>query len=131
MEQFYPLHARVCGKCFLVQLEQFECPEKIFGDYAYFSSYSKSWLNHARKYADGIAERFHLDGKSLVVEVASNDGYLLQYFRAKGIPVIGVEPAQNVAQAAEEKGIRTIAKFFGARTVPLHHVYSEHATLVV
>ena len=131
MEQFYPLHARVCGKCFLVQLEQFECPEKIFGDYAYFSSYSKSWLNHARKYADGIAERFHLDGKSLVVEVASNDGYLLQYFQAKGIPVLGVEPAQNVAQAAEEKGIRTVAKFFGVRTARELQADGQEADLIV
>ena len=116
MEPFYPLRARVCGECFLVQLEQFEAPEKIFGDYAYFSSYSESWLNHARKYAEGMTERFRLNGKSLVVEVASNDGYLLQYFQAKGIPVLGVEPAQNVAQAAEKKGVRTVTKFFGVRT---------------
>jgi len=116
MEPFYPLHARVCAQCFLVQLEQFECPDKIFGDYAYFSSYSESWLKHAREYADRMVERFHLDGKSLVVEVASNDGYLLQYFQAKGIRVLGVEPAQNVATAAEKRGIPTLAKFFGART---------------
>ena len=116
MEPFYPLHARVCGQCFLVQLEQFEVPEKIFGDYAYFSSYSESWLDHARQYANRMTERFRLDGNSLVVEVASNDGYLLQYFKAAGIPVLGIEPAQNVAKTAEEKGIPTLTKFFGTRT---------------
>ena len=131
MEPFYPLHAFVCDKCFLVQLEQFECPEKIFGDYAYFSSYSESWLNHARKYAESMTERFDLDGKSLVVEVASNDGYLLQYFQAKGIPVLGVEPAQNVAQAAEKKGIHTLAKFFGVHTARELKVGGQQADLIV
>jgi 2-polyprenyl-3-methyl-5-hydroxy-6-metoxy-1,4-benzoquinol methylase len=116
MERFYPLHARVCGRCFLVQLEQFELPEQIFGDYAYFSSFSESWLDHARKYAERMTERFHLNEKSLVLEVASNDGYLLQYFQAAGIQVCGVEPAQNVAKAAEKKGIRTLTKFFGTST---------------
>jgi 2-polyprenyl-3-methyl-5-hydroxy-6-metoxy-1,4-benzoquinol methylase len=115
MEPFYPLHARVCDRCFLVQLEQFECPERIFGDYAYFSSYSESWLNHAREYAKRMTERFRLDQKSLVIEIASNDGYLLQYFQAKGVPVLGVEPAQNVAKTAQEKGIATLAKFFGVQ----------------
>jgi SAM-dependent methyltransferase len=116
MEPFYPLHARVCGQCFLVQLEQFESPDNIFSEYAYFSSYSESWLAHAREYAELMTERFQLGGDSLVMEVASNDGYLLQYFLAKGISVIGIEPAQNVAQAAVDRGIRTVAKFFGTRT---------------
>ncbi len=116
MEPFYPLHARVCDKCFLVQLEEFESPENIFGEYAYFSSYSESWLAHAREYTELMIERFHLGQESLVMEVASNDGYLLQYFQAKGISVLGVEPAQNVAKAAEQKGVRTVAKFFGSRT---------------
>lgn len=116
MEPFYPLHARVCGRCFLVQLEQFESPENIFSEYAYFSSYSESWLAHAREYAELMTERFRLGGDSLVMEVASNDGYLLQYFLAKGISVIGIEPAQNVAKAAVDRGIRTVEKFFGTRT---------------
>ena len=131
IEPFYPLHARVCGRCFLVQLEQFECPENIFGDYAYFSSYSESWLRHAREYAEAMTERFHLNGKSLVVEVASNDGYLLQYFQAKGIPVLGVEPAQNVAQAAEQRGIRTLAKFFGVLTARELQTSGQLADLLV
>jgi 2-polyprenyl-3-methyl-5-hydroxy-6-metoxy-1,4-benzoquinol methylase len=131
MEPFYPLHARVCGQCFLVQLEQFESPRKIFGDYAYFSSYSESWLNHARQYAEGMTERFRLDGKSLVVEIASNDGYLLQYFQVKGIPVLGVEPAENVAQAAEKRGIRTLAKFFGVRTARELQAGGQQADLIV
>ena len=131
MEPFFPLHARVCGQCFLVQLEQFECPEKIFGDYAYFSSYSQSWLNHARVYAERMIERFRLSPKSLVVEIASNDGYLLQYFREKDIPVLGVEPARNVAQAAEKKGIRTLAKFFGTNTAREMRTAGQQADLIV
>jgi 2-polyprenyl-3-methyl-5-hydroxy-6-metoxy-1,4-benzoquinol methylase len=116
MERFYPLHARVCGRCFLVQLEQFERPENIFEDYAYFSSYSESWLRHACEYAENIIERQQLGSDHLVVEIASNDGYLLQYFQAKGVRVLGVEPARNVALAAVEKGIRTVSRFFGVRT---------------
>ena len=113
MEPFYPLHAYVCGKCFLVQLEEFEPPERIFGDYAYFSSYSDSWLRHAEDYARRMTARLGLGAASLVVEVASNDGYLLQYFKAAGVPVLGVEPARNVAQAAIERGIPTVTEFFG------------------
>ena len=105
MEPFYPLHAKVCEVCFLVQLEEFEKPENIFSDYAYFSSYSESWLQHARVYAERMCERFHLTEQSLVVELASNDGYLLQYFVQKGIPVLGVEPSQNVAAVARKNGI--------------------------
>jgi 2-polyprenyl-3-methyl-5-hydroxy-6-metoxy-1,4-benzoquinol methylase len=113
MEPFYPLHCLVCASCFLVQLEEFEKPEIIFGDYAYFSSYSDTWLQHAREYTEVILERLHLTGKSYVIEVASNDGYLLQYFLNKGIPALGIEPAANVARVAREKGIATLEGFFG------------------
>ncbi|MDP2480836.1 MAG: class I SAM-dependent methyltransferase [Candidatus Palauibacterales bacterium] len=112
-EMFYPLHARVCEDCFLVQLEKFEQPEVIFGDYAYFSSYSDSWLKHAEAYVRMATDRFGLGQDSLVVELASNDGYLLQYFVEHDVPVLGVEPAANVAAAAEEKGIPTRVRFFG------------------
>ena len=113
MEPFYPLRALVCAKCFLVQLEEFETPEQIFSDYAYFSSYSSSWLEHSRRYAEQMIERLGLDGDSQVVEIASNDGYLLQFFRQHEISVLGVEPAANVAEVAIEKGIPTVVEFFG------------------
>ena len=114
-EPFYPLHVWVCGRCFLVQLEQFEPPEHIFSDeYAYFSSYSDSWLAHCRRYVDDMSRRFGLGKKSLVIEIASNDGYLLQYFVQRGVPVLGIEPAANCAQVAEQKGVRTRVAFFGA-----------------
>jgi 2-polyprenyl-3-methyl-5-hydroxy-6-metoxy-1,4-benzoquinol methylase len=116
-EPTYPLHAYVCPACYLVQLEEFETPENIFSDYAYFSSYSETWLKHAETYARKMVERFGYYTASLVVEVASNDGYLLQYFKAKGIPVLGIEPARNVAVIAEAKGIPTVTKFFGEKTV--------------
>ncbi len=116
MERFYPLHAYVCAKCFLVQLEEFVSPEEIFSEYAYFSSYSESWVEHMRIYADMITARLRLDSRSLVVEVASNDGYMLQHFVAKGIPVLGIEPAENIAAAAISKGIPTLIKFFGEET---------------
>ena len=116
MEPFYPLLVRVCDACFLVQLAEYVRPGDIFTDYAYFSSYSTSWLDHARRYVDAMTERFALGGGSRVVEIASNDGYLLQYFVAKGIPVLGVEPAANVARAAEEKGVPTWVGFFGAES---------------
>ena len=112
-ETFYPLHAWVCDACLLVQLEAFESPETIFGDYAYFSSYSASWLRHAEQYATMARERFALTRDALVVEVASNDGYLLRNFTAAGIPVLGIEPARNVAAEAERNGIPTRAEFFG------------------
>jgi len=99
MEPFYPLEAYVCDSCFLVQLDEFETPQNIFRDYPYFSSFSDSWLRHAKTYADRMVPRLGLDHKSLVLEIASNDGYLLQYFQHRGIPVLGVEPAENVAQA--------------------------------
>jgi SAM-dependent methyltransferase len=112
MEPFYKLHVYVCEKCFLVQLEEFVAPENIFTEYAYFSSYSDSWVEHMRRYADQVTERLRLGPHSRVVEVASNDGYLLQHFVKKGIPVLGIEPAVNVARVAIEKGIPTLVKFF-------------------
>jgi SAM-dependent methyltransferase len=112
-EPFYPLHARVCDRCFLVQLDELASPESIFSDYAYFSSYSTTWLEHAATYAEQIARRLDLGPESLVVEIASNDGYLLQYFAEQSIPVLGVEPAANVAEVAREKGIPTEVRFFG------------------
>ena len=116
MERFYPLHVYVCDNCFLVQLLEYVSPDKIFSDYAYFSSYSDSWLKHARNYVEMAIPRFGLDSKSQVVEIASNDGYLLQYFVQRGIPVLGVEPAANVAAVAERKGISSLVKFFGKKT---------------
>jgi SAM-dependent methyltransferase len=116
MEPFYPLHAYTCGQCFLVQLGEFESPEHIFSDYAYFSSYSSTWLEHSQRYVEAMTERFGLGASSRVVEIASNDGYLLQYFVQKGIPVLGIEPAANVAVAAEERGVTTLVKFFGVET---------------
>lgn len=113
-EVYYPLHVYVCTRCFLVQLEEFERVENIFGDYLYFSSYSDSWLKHAENYCNKMATRLGLNRKSFVVEVASNDGYLLQYFVRLGIRVLGVEPAANVAKVAEEKGVPTLVKFFGS-----------------
>jgi SAM-dependent methyltransferase len=114
MERFYPLRAWVCAECFLVQLEQFEAPAGIFSEYAYFSSYAESWLAHAERYVEAMIPRFGLGAASRVVEIASNDGYLLQYFKRRGVPVQGIEPAANVARAAEEKGIPTLVEFFGS-----------------
>jgi SAM-dependent methyltransferase len=116
MEPFYPLRALVCGRCFLVQLEEFETPEAIFSDYAYFSSYSSSWLDHSRRYAEQMIERLGLGSDSHVVEIASNDGYLLQFFHDRQIPVLGIEPAANVAKVALQKGIPTLVEFFGRET---------------
>ncbi len=117
MEPFYPLHAFVCSTCFLVQLEEFESPTHIFSDYLYFSSYATSWLDHARRYADAMVERLGLTQASQVVEVASNDGYLLQFFKQHGVGVLGIEPAANVARhAIEEKGVPTEVAFFGQAT---------------
>jgi 2-polyprenyl-3-methyl-5-hydroxy-6-metoxy-1,4-benzoquinol methylase len=115
MESFYPLHVFVCDQCFLVQLEEFVSPDKIFTEYAYFSSYADSWLEHSRRYTEQMVDRFNLTGKSLVVELASNDGYLLQYFVRKNVPVLGIEPAANVARVAVEKKVPTLVKFFGER----------------
>src|SRR5690349_397062 len=115
-ETFYPLHVRLCGECLLVQLPAYVPGEDIFSDYAYFSSYSDSWVAHAKRYADDMIERLGLTAQSLVTEVASNDGYLLQHFKAEGIPVLGVEPAGNVAEAARARGIPTEVQFLGADT---------------
>ncbi len=116
VEPFYPLHAYVCGDCKLVQLQEFVSPDSIFSEYAYFSSYSTSWVEHARRYALMMVERFKLGTQSKVMEIASNDGYLLQHFVAAGVPVLGIEPAANVAKVAVDKGVATTVRFFGRET---------------
>jgi SAM-dependent methyltransferase len=116
MEPFYPLAAKVCGDCFLVQLQEYVAPEAIFGEYAYFSSFSDAWLKHAQHYVDMISARLGLGAGHRVVELGSNDGYLLQYFVKRGIPVLGIEPAANVARAAEARGVPTRTLFFGEET---------------
>ena len=114
-EVFYPLKLFVCDKCFLVQIDEYKKSGEIFNqEYAYFSSFSTTWLDHARKYVDMITKRLRLDAESHVMEIASNDGYLLQYFLEKQIPCLGIEPSANTAQAAREKGIETLEEFFGA-----------------
>jgi SAM-dependent methyltransferase len=112
-EMFYPLRAYVCARCFLVQLPEHVAPDEIFSDYAYFSSYSTSWVDHARRYVGTVTERFGLGPSSLVMEIASNDGYLLQHFVSAGVPVLGVEPAANVAAAAVARGVPSLVRFFG------------------
>jgi 2-polyprenyl-3-methyl-5-hydroxy-6-metoxy-1,4-benzoquinol methylase len=124
MERFYPLHAYVCSNCFLVQVEEFVSPDEIFSDYAYLSSYSDSWVEHARQYVEMISKRLGLHAGSYVVEIASNDGYLLQHFVAKGIPCLGVEPAANVAEIARGKGIETEVCFFGEESAK--RIASKH-----
>jgi 2-polyprenyl-3-methyl-5-hydroxy-6-metoxy-1,4-benzoquinol methylase len=116
MEPFYPLHVHVCDDCMLVQLPAMETSESIFGDYAYFSSYSDSWLQHAEAYTRLMVERFGFNESSRVIEIASNDGYLLQYFKMRGVPILGIEPARNVAATAIDKGIPTVVKFFSVHT---------------
>jgi SAM-dependent methyltransferase len=113
-ERFYPLAAYVCGACFLVQLEEYVAPEEIFTEYAYFSAFSDAWLRHAQRYVDVIVEKLRLGPASRVIELGSNDGYLLQYFVKKGIPVLGIEPATNVAVAARQRGVETLTRFFSA-----------------
>ncbi|KZD00631.1 MULTISPECIES: class I SAM-dependent methyltransferase [unclassified Thalassospira] len=120
----YPLHARVCSNCFLVQVDDVVPPSEIFSHYAYFSSYSSSWVEHARKYCEAATERLGLGKDSFVVEVASNDGYLLQHFVVKSIPVLGVEPAANIAKEAEKKGVKSLVAFFGKETA--EKVVAEH-----
>jgi 2-polyprenyl-3-methyl-5-hydroxy-6-metoxy-1,4-benzoquinol methylase len=130
-ETFHPLHARVCGQCFLVQLSHGVSPQEIFGHYAYFSSYSESWLAHGRRFSDDAIASLKLGPTSRVVEVASNDGYLLQHFAAKGVPVLGIEPAANVAQAAIERGIQTVVHFFGsALAAELRHEHGAADVLI-
>jgi SAM-dependent methyltransferase len=116
MEPFFPLHAYLCEKCFLVQLEEFETPASIFTEYAYFSSFSESWLEHAKRTANTMVDRFQFGSDSQVVEIASNDGYLLQFYQQRNVRVMGIEPAANVAETARQKGIPTLAKFFGVET---------------
>lgn len=116
MEPFYPLEAYVCKECYLVQLAELQKPEQLFTNYAYFSSYSNSWLKHARAYVNHMVERFGFNSTSQVIEIGSNDGYLLQYFKEKGIPVLGIEPARNVAEIARAAGIPTVVQFFGVQS---------------
>src|SRR5579862_9455459 len=130
-EHYYPLHVYVCESCFLVQLEEYESAENIFSDYAYFSSYSDSWLKHAETYCDKMTRQFGLGAQSFVVEVASNDGYLLQYFVRRNIPVLGIEPAANVASVAVEKGVPTLVRFFGARLATDFAIEGKCADLVL
>jgi len=115
MEPFYPLHTYVCSECFLVQLTEQSRPQDIFSEYAYFSSYSDSWLKHAADFAGEAIKRFALDSNSRIVEIGSNDGYLLRFFMEAGIPSLGIEPAANIAAAARERGIETVVSFFNSR----------------
>jgi SAM-dependent methyltransferase len=131
MERFYPLHAFVCTDCKLVQLQEFETPQAIFSDYLYFSSYSPSWLAHCERYAEEAISRLGLDERSRVVEIASNDGYLLQFFVRRGIPVLGIEPAENVAIVARANGIPTEALFFGSSTAARLRDEGRTADLIV
>lgn len=131
-EKFYPLKVFVCDHCLLVQLEEFESPDHIFSDYAYFSSFSSSWVEHARRYCEMMTARFGLGASSQVVEIASNDGYLLQHFKSKGIPVLGVEPAANVAKVAwDTKAIPSIVKFFGVETAKEMVVNGQRADVLL
>jgi SAM-dependent methyltransferase len=130
-EVYYPLHVYLCERCFLVQLEEYETPDNIFSDYAYFSSYSDSWLKHAENYCDAMVRRFGLGRKSLVIEAASNDGYLLQYFVQRNIPVLGIEPAANVAKVAVEKGVPTLVKFLGTQLAKELAAQGRNADLVL
>lgn len=131
MEPYYPLHAYVCDVCYLVQLPEFQTPEKIFSDYAYFSSYSETWLRHAEDYTETMMSRFGYGPNSRVIEIASNDGYLLQYFKKRSVPVLGIEPAKNVAQVANEAGIPTIVKFFGTQTAQELAAEGKRADLII
>lgn len=131
MEPFYPLHVYICEHCFLVQIQEYVNPEHIFSEYAYFASYSDTWLQHASAYTEMVVERFGLHKESQVVEIASNDGYLLQYFVSKGIPALGIEPATNVAKVAIEKGVRTVTEFFGEKTARKLAAEGKRADLLI
>ena len=131
MEAFYPLHVYVCDHCFLVQLEEYVSREEIFTEYAYFSSYSDDWLKHSEEYVSKMIANLQLDGRSRVVELASNDGYLLQFFVESGIPVLGIEPARNIARVAEEKGVHTLVEFFGRNLADQLHEEGKSADLLV
>ncbi len=130
MEPYFPLRVMVCGSCFLVQLREYVAPDDIFTHYAYFSSFSTSWVAHAKAYCEAMARRFALGAGSLVVEIASNDGYLLQHFHPLGVPAIGVEPAANVAGAARAKGVETIVDFFGVRLAETMRSQGRSADLI-
>jgi C-methyltransferase C-terminal domain/Putative zinc binding domain/Methyltransferase domain len=131
MEPFYPLHVRACARCWLVQLPAFVPPEEIFTEYAYFSGYSAAWVEHARAYVEMIRARLELGETDLVVELASNDGYLLQHFVGTGVPILGIDPAANVAAAAEERGVPTLVEFFGRETAQRLAAEGRRASLVV
>jgi 2-polyprenyl-3-methyl-5-hydroxy-6-metoxy-1,4-benzoquinol methylase len=131
MEPHYPLEVYICDNCFLVQLDEFESPEKIFSDYAYYSSYSDTWLKHAKNYVDKMTGLINLTTQSYVIEIASNDGYLLQYFVEKGIPVLGIEPARNVAEAAIQKGIPTETVFWDTKTAKRLASEGKYADLLL
>jgi len=130
-ETKYPLCVFVCEKCFLVQLEEYESPENIFSDYAYFSSYSETWLKHAKDYTTMIIAKFHLKNDSQIIEIASNDGYLLQFFKEKNFPILGIEPAVNVAKSAIEKGITTLIEFFNSETAKQLKQSGKEADLII
>jgi SAM-dependent methyltransferase len=131
MEPYYPLHAMVCEECFLVQLQEYVNPESIFTEYAYFSSYSTSWVEHARRYCEKITARLRLGPNSRVYEIASNDGYLLQHFLPLGVPVTGIEPAANVAEVARQKNIPTLVEFFGLRVAQRLASEGKQADLII
>jgi SAM-dependent methyltransferase len=131
MEPFYPLHAYVCGQCFLVQVEEYVRPEAIFGEYAYFSSYAATWLRHAETYTAMIVARLGLGATSRVIELGSNDGYLLQYFVARGVPVLGIEPAANVAEAAVARGVPTLVRLFGRETAEALAAEGRRGDLII
>jgi hypothetical protein len=131
VEPFYPLHVRVCTRCWLVQLPSFVPPGEIFSEYAYFSAYSTSWVEHARTYVDAVSERLGLGADDLVVELASNDGYLLQHFVGTDVPVLGIDPAANVARAAEERGVPTLVDFFGRGLAERLAGEGKRASLIV
>ena len=131
MECFYPLHAFVCGACFLVQLEEFESPTDIFTEYAYYSSFSSTWLKRAERFAETMTKRLGLDEESLVIEIGSNDGYLLQYFKLGAIPVLGIDPSQNCAEAASTRNVTTLVDFFGTRVAGKLVSEGQRASLLV
>lgn len=130
-EPYFPLKAYVCEKCFLVQLEEMQSPKEIFKDYAYFSSYSDSWVNHAKNYAQHMIDKFGFTPSHFILEVASNDGYLLRHFQQKGFPVLGIEPAENVAKVAEASGIPTLIEFFGVEAAKQLDCQARHADLFI
>ena len=131
MEPFYPLHVFACDQCHLVQLEALVPPEEIFTEYAYFSAYSSSWVEHARRYVEMIRARLALGPDDFVIELASNDGYLLQHFLGSGVPVLGIDPAANVVKDAEERGVPTLVRFFGRQTAENLAGQGERASLVI